>query len=161
MRQFGWRGLLIEANPHLLDSIEAEFTGLNFKLLNYAVSTKSGLGKFYIGENDDVSSLSEAIAGSWGPLTDQVEVTIERLPKILHSENIPTNFDVLSLDIEGEDVNVLNDLVTTSAFRPGWVIIELPHQSAMSFDGTLLSDEIRHLYEVVGYTESNLILELT
>ena len=159
MRQFGWRGLLIEANPNLLSTIADEFRGLDCKLLNYAVSNESGVGTFFLGTNDDVSSLSEATAASWGPLTGQVEVAVERLPTILHSQNIPTNFDVLSLDIEGEDENVLNDLIGSSAFRPKWIVIELPHQQAMSFEGTRLSDQVRALYKVVGYTEANLVLE--
>jgi hypothetical protein len=44
MLLFGWRGLLIEANPSLADKIRAEFNGVNYTLVTCAVSDFEGAG---------------------------------------------------------------------------------------------------------------------
>ena len=68
LRHFGWRGLLIEANPSLLESIRADFAGTDFFLEFCAVSDYEGRAEFYFGVNDDVSSLSQHAAEGWGDI---------------------------------------------------------------------------------------------
>ena len=54
------------------------------------------------------------------PLTTRgtVEVEVRRLHDILDEHDIPLVFDLLSLDIEGEDFKVLNDLIANSPIGP-------------------------------------------
>jgi len=66
MKSFGWKWLMVEANPGLLSSINADFTGLDYELLQVAVSDYDGVGELTIGANDDVSSLSADTASAWG-----------------------------------------------------------------------------------------------
>ena len=124
LSQFGWRGVLVEANPALHESIRRDFADTNFELVPTAVGPNSGVLPFYIGANDDVSSLLRDNAAGWGDLRGVVEVEVQRLDNILTKRMIPFDFDVLSLDIEGLDVDVLNDLVDNSDYRPLIVIIE-------------------------------------
>lgn len=42
MTTFGWRGLLIEANPNLHDAIRRDFEGLDFQLIHCAVAAYEG-----------------------------------------------------------------------------------------------------------------------
>jgi len=116
---------------------------------------------FYIGANDDVSSLDPKAAGAWGALRGSVEVPVRRLHSLLDQHRVPADFDILSLDIEGMDVRVFNDLITNSDYRPRIVVIEA------AYNGTTkrLSDvgvdaKACDLYSIVDITHANLILSL-
>lgn len=159
-RQFGWTALLIEANPSIINDIEADFNGLNVSVVCNAVSDYNGEAVIYLGANLDVSSLNPKMAASWGALHSEVPVQVRRLPEILAERDIPLRFDVLSLDIEGEDIKVLNDLMENSPYRARWVIIEASH----NFDVKTLADlefskSVRKEYEIKGQTTANLVLK--
>jgi FkbM family methyltransferase len=165
LRVFGWRGLLIEANPALIDDLQRDFADLDVRIVNCAVSDYSGDGVLHIGVNDDVSSLQENIALGWGPIRGGVAVPVRRLSEILQEHMIPLDFDLLSLDIEGEDVAVFNELVG-SGYRPRWVIIEVSYSSA-TLDATRtlrdapFSSLVWDHYTLVAQTEPNLILNIS
>ncbi len=53
-----------------------------------------------------------------------VEAPVRRLGDILALHSISPDFDLLSLEIEDENTNVLNDLIDSSPFRPLRVIVE-------------------------------------
>ncbi|MEY4247229.1 MAG: hypothetical protein RIS69_776, partial [Actinomycetota bacterium] len=123
----GWRGLLIEANPHHAELLATEIAELNADVVCCAVAATEGEATFYLGRNHHLSSLNQEIAESWGDTQGEITVTKRRLHKILDEHNIPQNFAVLSLDIEGVDFEVLNDLINSSLYRPDWIIIEWGH----------------------------------
>jgi FkbM family methyltransferase len=161
LSQFGWKGFLVEANPRLHDSIRTDFAGTDYDLIGVAVGVEEGSRPFYIGINDDVSSLLRDHAVDWGDIRDVVDVQVRRLPAILDDLGIPVRFDLLSLDIEGMDVVVLNDLIENSRYRPDHIIIE----ASYSFSTKTLADVhaaqgVQDLYEIAGQTEANLILRL-
>ncbi len=161
MKWFGWRGILIEANPNLVESIREEFRDLDATIVNCAVSDYTGQATFHIGVNDDVSSLNAEAAGGWGPIAGEVEVAVERLGHILRDLEVPTDFDLLSIDIEGEDVKVLNDVVDAFGFRPRHIVIEASYDFATkSLEDLATSDTVRQTYRIVGQTSANLILGL-
>ncbi len=157
LRHFGWFGVLIEANPALYQSIDNDFSGLNYRLIKTAVSDISGQGRLALGVNSDISSLSASNTANWGLVLDEIDVQVRRLHEILDELNIPYNFDLLSLDIEGFDVRVLNDLICNSNYRPEVIIIE-----ATSEDGDLgatgLLPLVCDIYKLVSSTTANLIL---
>lgn len=159
MQHFGWRGLLVEANPALLPNILSEFSGLNCNLVSAAVSDYNGSAELTIGSNDDVSSLDPAAAASWGKTRGTVTVNVRRLPEILAENGIPLEFGLLSLDIEGEDVKVLVDLIAGSDYRPDYIIIE----ASQDFQITALEmldvpTLVRDSYEIFAQTRANLLL---
>ena len=125
LTSFGWSGLLIEANPSLVGRIREEFEGTNYRLENVAISTYDGEAQFFVADNPDVSSLTEGAVRHWGGVADVVTTKVRRLPEVLSAYAVPLDFDVLSLDIEGEDVAVFNDLVRRSSYRPKYVFIEV------------------------------------
>lgn len=160
MNTFGWRGLLIEANPRLIDNIENEFAGLNVTVLNHAVSDFDGEATFHFGINDDVSSLTKETAEGWGEVQGQSTVQVRRLPALLDHHCVPTDFDLLSIDIEGEDVKVMNDTVA-EGYTPRFVVIEASHDfSVTSLHDLPFSTEVRDAYQIVERTRANLILRL-
>lgn len=159
MTDFGWRGLLIEANPALVEPITQEFAGLNFELVSCAIGTDEGRQSFFIGTNDDVSSLLEGAAKAWGEVRGRHEVQVRRLGPILEERAIPADFDILSLDIEGMDIVVLNDLLATTAYRPGIIVIEASNDFAVkSLDDIPVSRDVKDGYQISYQTAPNLIL---
>jgi hypothetical protein len=65
------------------------------------------------------------------------------------------------LDIEGEDIRVLNDLIGSSTYRPRWVVIEASaNYATRSLDDLHLVDVVKSSYRIVGQTPANLILKL-
>ena len=161
LRELGWRGLLIEANTNLIPQIRQDFAGLDITLVNCAVSDFEGEATFTLGANDDVSSLDAATAGGWGPVKGEITVEVRRLPSLLLENNVPERFDLLSLDIEGHDIRVLNDLVGSSWHRPTWVVIEASDDFRVrSLEDAPFSPEVKATYHLRAQTKSNLILKL-
>ena len=130
LNSFGWAGVLIEANPALIPSIERDFSGLDIRLVQCAVSDYDGEAEFHIGINDDVSSLDQDASASWGPTQGTVAVQVRRLGDVLRELQVPKAFSLLSIDIEGHDVRVLNDVIGRDGYRPSWVIIEASYDFA-------------------------------
>jgi FkbM family methyltransferase len=160
MREFGWRGLLIEANPRLIQQIVKDFEGLDFEIVQTAVSDYTGNATFHLGINDDVSSLTKNAASNWGPVQGTVEVPVSHLADILDRYNIAKKFNVLSIDIEGEDVRVLNDLIANSIYRPQFIIIETSMDYHFkSLEGPGFNDNVKDNYSLVGQTPANMILQ--
>lgn len=159
LRDLGWRGLLVEANPSLYGQIEGEFAGTDFSLVRCAVGTETGTLPFHIGVNDDVSSLMPDHATAWGDVRGTVEVEVRRLVDILTEHRIPRDFDLLSLDIEGMDAPVLNDLIQNSDFRPKLIVVELQHDGQTEdLTASGLSHRVGSIYELVARTAANLVL---
>jgi FkbM family methyltransferase len=161
LKHFGWRGLLIEANSLLISQIEEDFLGLDYKIINCAVSDYEGEASFTLGINDDVSSLEPKMSEAWGKTKGVISVQVQKLSSILLREDIPNNFFLLSLDIEGEDVKVFNDLINNSMYRPSYVIIEASHDfSTKTLNDISVSEDVKKLYKIIGQTRANLILQL-
>jgi len=154
-----WRGLLIEANPNLLAEINRDFAGTEFSLVNCAVSDYTGKAKFHLGVNNDVSSLVLQHASAWGEIQGDIEVNVERLGNVLAAHKIPYDFDVLSLDIEGEDIRVFNNVVG-DGYTPAWVIIEASYDfQTKSLNDLQLRPDIVNRYQIIGQTCANLLLK--
>lgn len=159
LKHFGWRGVLIEANDQLRHGIEKAFSGLNYSLICCAVSDFTGQGTLTIGVNDDVSSLNSSAAATWGDTKGEKLVPVRRLQDILQAEAVPDDFGLLSIDIEGEDVKVLNDLITNSVFRPHYIIIEASNDfSVKSLADLAFDPRVQGVYRIIGQTRPNLIL---
>lgn len=160
MRYFGWKGLLVEANPSLRASIERDFEGLDFRYSDCAIGVAEGTLPFYIGANDDVSSLLESAARGWGETRGHIDVEVRRLATLLREHAIPYDFDVLSLDIEGLDVDVLNDLIAMSIYRPHYIVIEASQDFAFrTIQDAGGSALVAQTYRVVDQTCANFILQ--
>ncbi len=159
MRDDGWTGILVEANPALWPRIEADFAGLDYTLLRTAVSDAPGEHTLYLGINDGISSFFTAKVESFGPVTGSVQVTSRRLHDLLDEQGVPPDFDLLSVDIEWMDLPVLNDLMRSSAYRPGFIITELAQEGAVrSLDDLDCAAELREAYRIVDGNAVNLLL---
>ncbi len=159
LSQLEWRGVLVEANPDLWEKIEHEFAGLNSHLVRCAVSDIEGTVELHLGVVDGVSSLMRETAEAWGPSRGKVKVQARRLGAILDEQQVPQNFDLLSLDIEGMDMRVLNDLIANTDYRPRWVFLEASYDfRTKSLAELELLPTVQEQYEIVGQTVPNLLL---
>jgi FkbM family methyltransferase len=159
LSQLGWRGVLVEANPNSWEKIEGEFARLNASLVRCAVSDVEGMVVLHLGVVDGVSSLIRDMAEAWGPSKGSVEVQARRLGDILDEQSVPLNFDLLSLDIEGMDTAVLNDLIANTSYRPRWIFLEASYDfRTKSLSELELLPAIQKQYEIVGQTVPNLLL---
>jgi len=165
LRHFGWRGLLIEPNPALIEGIRSGFAGTAMDVVECAVSDYDGVASLHFGVNADISSLDREATAGWGEVSGSVEVKVRRLGAILAEHRIPLDFDLLSLDIEGHDIRVLNDLIGNTRYRPQHVIIEASYERTVDsfekLEALGLSPVARHLYRFAGQTHANIILERT
>ena len=156
----GWKGILVEANPKDAALLAEAVKDIDATVLNYAVSDSEGEATFFLGKHPHFSSLKPEMASSWGPIKGEITVTKRRLPNILKDENVPEVFGVLSLDIEGVEFEVINDLLDNSNYRPQWMIIEWGEKL---YEATLsderLTEKIRQEYSIVGGTEANIFLQ--
>jgi FkbM family methyltransferase len=156
----GWKGILVEANPEDAALLAEAVKDIDATVLNYAVSDSEGEATFFLGRHPHFSSLKPEMTSFWGPIEGEVTVTKRRLPNILKDENVPEVFGVLSLDIEGVEFEVINDLLDNSNYRPQWMIIEWGEKL---YEATLsderLTEKIRHEYSIVGGTEANIFLQ--
>ncbi len=160
LTQFGWQGLLVEPNPALHAEISSDFAGTRFALAKCAVGPSEGKMPFYIGTNDDVSSLKKDAAEGWGEIKGEIEVDVRRLHKVLTQYKVPIDFDVLNLDIEGLDIEVLNDLISASSYRPTYIIIEASYDFATkTLSDAGCSEAVQKAYKIVAQTKANLILK--
>ena len=156
----GWKGILIEANPKDAALLAEAVKDIDATVLNCAVSDTEGEATFFLGKHPHHSSLKLEMTSSWGPIDGEITVTKRRLPNILKDENVPEVFGVLSLDIEGVEFEVINDLLDNSNYRPQWMIIEWGEKL---YEATLsderLTEKIRQEYSIVGGTEANIFLQ--
>jgi len=158
LAEYGWRGLLVEGNPTRWQIIEQDFAGLDYSLERAVISDKEEIATFYIGM---ISTLSPEIA-KLHHSHSSIQVRTTRLSGILENHKVPHDFDLLSLDIEGIDVPVFNDLVETTEYRPKWIWIE----ASYGFNNKTLADaglsiSVQTHYELAAQTWANLLLKKT
>ncbi len=113
----GWRGLCVEPNP-------ASYAALRRRrprdvCLNVGVAAEEGRGvlKWAAGLTEGSSFLrsGEAVATE--------TVSVRPLQRILEEHGVPREFEVLSVDVEGMELEVLRSL-DWRVYRPRIVIVE-------------------------------------
>lgn len=156
----GWSGLLIEASPPHAEELRRAVSDIPAIVVPCAIASTEGTATFYVGMHPHLSSLDRKTAESWGPILGEISVATRRLPAVLDEFNVPKEFLVLSIDIEGLDFVVLNDLISTSDYRPRWIIIEWGSTIfSASMNDERISEAVRSEYEIVAKTFSNVFLE--
>lgn len=152
-RDFGWRGLLVEANPHFWPAIEeARPQALLAKVA--AMPQAAGLRSFrHIPDFPEISSLSEFASCDHHDRSLFVEHQVESVAvgELLKENGIRKDVDYISIDVEGPDVEIL-EAVLVAGYRPKVLTIE--HNRVAERIETiksLLQDD----YEVVLSSASN------
>jgi FkbM family methyltransferase len=153
-----WPTLLVEANKELIDELKQNFPK-GTTVLNTAVGVESGFVKFFVSDNDFVSSTNRQQAEHWGFPTHERKVPIQKIGDVLVDANVPIDFALLTIDIEGSDMVVLNDLLTNSNYRPRYIIVEISYDVTGNNQNYELPDSVISNYEVIAKTHANLLLK--
>ena len=118
--KFGWRGVLIEPNPRYASALAGRKGSIH---VNKAVAPRQGAAEFvdaglYGGLRPSLDSRHAARRND--SATFMVEC--ERLGEILDEAGTPTRVDFVSIDIEGQEVSVVRQLVENRRrFRCGCI----------------------------------------
>lgn len=112
-RDYGWRGLLIEANPDYLRHIRRHRTA---SIVCCAVDSASGEGPFlalgYMGgliANDTDYAIERRARVLRRHADKIISVPCRRLEQIFRSEDVPAQINYLSVDVEGAEERILRD----------------------------------------------------
>lgn len=160
LKSFHWKGLLVDAHPKAIEDIKREFAGLDVDVVHSAVSDYSGTATFTLSHAVDTSSMTTDWTDRYGGPIGTITVPAERLPVILANHKVPKRFGLLSLDVEGQDVKVINDLFLNSDYRPEYIIIEsLDGPKFYSLEELAVVQELKNDYYEMGRTLANLLLK--
>jgi FkbM family methyltransferase len=126
----GWRGINIDANKELV--AECRRVRKQDVSITAAVSDGVRTAIFHKGKQDAVSTIDETRLVEWKKHfefadEDRVEVVTRTLNSILEEHFLPdTRIDLLTIDVEGHDLQVLKGL-DFETYRPRMIIIEMHH----------------------------------
>jgi len=157
---FNWPTLLIEANSDLIPHLKSNFPK-ETKILNVAIGLEEGQAEFHVSKNSYVSSLDKKQAEQWGDAIEKRIVPMRRLANVLAENSIPQNFTLLSIDIEGLDRAVIEDLLSSSQYRPLYIVAEIRSSPTSSPGATWpIAEKFQADYELLASTHANTVLGL-
>lgn len=159
----GWRGVVIDANPDVI----AMFSEVRPRDLSETavVSDRQREVDFFTSRVSDlISGIGEKTDGFWQRTDDNSQVSRRHtitLQSILERNQVPRDFDLLSVDVEGEDLGVLRSLDLVQ-FRPRLIVVEI---HGFDLAAPARSDLYRHLaaqqYELIGYSRPSAFFQRT
>lgn len=117
-----WSGILVEANPHRIKSIEDDFRGLKVEIVCAAVGGQYGVSKFYIHNMSEINSLLPTLRPQ--NIHHHILVVVTPLSEILKACNVPVDFDLLSVDVEGVDLQVMERFFQDGLYHPMLIVVE-------------------------------------
>ncbi len=133
-KKYGWTGLLIEPVPELYSEckinrpkatvvncalVSIENSKNEVELINLNLMSRIN----YKTDSEAEEALNKIAEEVQGISRSYVKVKAQTLTKVLLDNIAPKNFDLLSLDVEGYEVEVLKGL-DISKFSPKFILIE-------------------------------------
>lgn len=153
----GWHGVNIDANPRLIERFKA--VRRRDIAVCAAISDQESEVVFHEFEDELVSTLSaDALPeweGKWKKRGERVVKTRTLNSVLKETLQAGTEIDLLSVDVEGHDLNVLRSM-DLDAFRPKLIVVEMHH---LQLNRTEQSPIIRYLEDrgfiQIGYDTLN------
>jgi FkbM family methyltransferase len=122
----GWRGISIDANEKVIRKFKIARPE-DISILA-AVSDEEKEVTFYQFKESEVNTIDEKILAEWKDrwnLVGETKMKTQTLTKILDDNiTIKKPIDLLTIDVEGNDFNVLKSLDFTK-YRPKLIVVEL------------------------------------
>ena len=138
LEQLGWQGLLIEPLPYLADALRENRKAF---VAEFACSTPENHNKklqfLMAGVYSTLNKTPIAIGAN---SKAYIEVTCKTLDSILEENDLAPNFDFISIDIEGHEMEMFKGF-TLQKWQPKLVLLE---------DHVINHDKHRHM-QVNGY----------
>lgn len=119
--EFNWNGLLIEPNPSVKRSI---IRNRRAPLIQKAIGEKSGNITFNETTIPELSFVNDLpVDGLNREIKRKYVCEVQPLDNVLSENNVPKNFDYLSIDVEGAELDVLKGF-TIDKWNPKVITIE-------------------------------------
>lgn len=121
----GWRGVYFEPVPSLAEKCAAKHAGNNVTVIQCAVGSVNGETKMYLGESVTTSEhVAKNNTFSYGNSPDNFVMTpVCTLNTALSDLGIERDFDLLVIDVDGDEIEVLHGLKLGN-WLPRMIIIE-------------------------------------
>jgi FkbM family methyltransferase len=149
----GWRGIAIDANLELIT--EYKKIRPNDVAIHKVISNKKEAVEFYFSKTSHlISGIGEKHDGNWKRTKENSQVVrcqSSCLHDILQEQNVQTRFDLLSVDVEGSELDVLESL-RLSIYTPKLIVVEMH-----DFDVSKPTSDpvykllLQHDYRLIGY----------
>lgn len=123
LAKLGWRGLCIEPFPEYAEMCRKNMRGLNVAVETCAVGDHEGEVTLYPYLACSTTNLTEFTLSNGVNPNYKVQVPLYTLNQLLERNNIPEAFDVLCMDVEGDELKVLAAF-DVAKWRPKMVISE-------------------------------------
>lgn len=150
-----------EPNPNLISELKERIKSEKYEsvLFPYAVGKENGSLPFHIigdddGSNPGCSSLrglkEHATMYPKIKLKNSVTVDVINIDDFLNRNNLSTEFDIVSLDTQGNDF----DILTTSEFIFSAKVIVIETASIELYEGQVIEEKITEYMESKGFIKS-------
>jgi FkbM family methyltransferase len=121
LERLGWSGVLIEPQPDLAQELARVRRGRVFAV---ACSSRQNAGKrMRLHVAGALSALDRERMAPGAKPSRVIEVPVRTLDDVLAEAGAPTEFDLLSIDVEGHELEVLSGFAL-ARWRPRLVLIE-------------------------------------
>ena len=160
--QNGWKGICIDPNPDLMATHKR--IRPNDIALQRVVSNRRETVEFYFSrESHLISGVGPKKEGHWRRTSENSDIVTcdtVTLDEILRTHNAPRDFELLSVDVEGHELSVL-DSIDFGVFRPRLIVIEM-HDFDMSkpADNNVYSKLVSLGYRLTSYARPTGFFEL-
>jgi FkbM family methyltransferase len=121
LEQLGWHGLLIEPQPDLAENLRRKRSAQVFAVACSSPANAGQLMTFHVA--GALSSLERERMAPGAELQRVIEVPVRTLDDILAEAQAPVPLDLLSLDVEGHELKVLEGF-TFARWRPRLMLLE-------------------------------------
>lgn len=157
----GWRGLYFEPVKELADICAQIHDNNRIEVINAAVGAEWGETKLYGGQS--VTTSAKVAADNtffYGNSPDNFTVCpVITLNKALKENNIPFNFDLLVIDVDGDEPGVLSGL-DLDIWKPYMIIIETSKDhpvEAWRFNAETIDKALSCYYDEIYHDHINSI----
>ena len=149
----GWRGICVDANPEMISlhkkmrprdvaiqaAVSDERTSVDF-YFSKASSLISGIGKKWQGKFQRTEDNADVVVMDTTPLGD-----------LLREHDCPSRIDLLSIDVEGADLEVLRS-IDLLEYSPVLIVIEMHDLDLADLSNSVVYKELFEKgYELVSY----------
>jgi FkbM family methyltransferase len=165
IEHFGWKGVLIEPTSHCINSLKELYKdNSEIEIFGVAIDEEEGEKEIYLGTLEgeginQLSTLSENDKSYWeqkrGVKYNSEVIKTTTLKSVL-SKSVYKNFDIVSIDTEGNDLIVLSQLVNEDIY-PKFIILE--HNGNNNLLQTTLH-LLENKYDSIFQNTVNIILKL-
>ena len=149
----GWRGICIDANAELISKFQK--TRPMDTALQRVISDEKKTVEFYFSKTSHlISGIGSKTEGFWkrtAKNSNVVRCESTELCEVLKEHNVPRKFDLLTIDVEGEELAVLNSL-NFNAYTPQLIAVEMhDFNISLASENNVYKLLIERGYSMVSY----------